>query len=309
MGYTHYWNQLRNFTAAEWQQVSRDVRAILAHAEHRYEIRLCDGAGERGTRPEFYSACIAFNGSGDESHETMSIDLTRPKKQPWQDAAGFGFCKTARKPYDAAVAAVLCYLSAFHLLTDDEATPVYRVSSDGSGRDFLAGLELARQALPRFANRLDIPLGVMEGDRWCGPWINLKTKAYSFDFCIDGYAYVTRTKDGATFRFHSHRTAAEFALLRKEKPIAVEAFGQRSYEGGGPLFQPTGCFEQRRNRALARQQAAALSDLFDFGWDWLGRYGEAGHRPPAFVRPDEMPPLQPAYDLSDLLKEGEPTTA
>jgi len=304
MGYTHYWRQLRSFSAAEWQQMSAEIQTILDHAEHRYGIRLCNGAGDRGTKPEFFPSVIMFNGSGDEAHETFLIDQARPKTEAWQEAVGSGFCKTARKPYDTAVTAVLCYLSAFHLLGDEnECKPLYSISSDGAGRNFMAGLELARQALPRYSNLLDLPRGVLEDDRWCPPWPSLRTPAYSFRFCVDGHAYVTRNKDSAVFRFHSHRAAAEFAMLHNEKPITVKSWAGTSREGGSCLFRPMGAFNERRNRALARQQSEALSDLFGFGPEWMQRFGELGHQPPALVRPDEMPAIEAAYSFADLLKE------
>jgi hypothetical protein len=55
------------------------------------------------------------------------------------------------------VTTVLSYLS-----TVEEN---FSVSSDGCGSDWLAGVEEARRALPRFANVLDIPMDVMREDR------------------------------------------------------------------------------------------------------------------------------------------------
>jgi hypothetical protein len=293
MGYTHCWTIRRDFKPAEWAQVSEDVSKILADAEHRYEIRICDGMGERGTKPVFAADHIMFNGSGDDAHETFVISRTREG----------GFCKTARKPYDCAAAAVLCYLDAFHLLGERETKKVIDVSSDGSGRDFLAGLELARQALPKFGNLIDIPRGVMEDDRWCCPWPDMHTKSYAFVFCVDGYAYVIRRKDKAVFRFHSHVVAAKFAQSYREKTRIVRSSWGTRHEGGKELFRPFGSFDDARIRSLARQQAQALSWLFEpYQSSVRDELGTLGHQPPAFVRPDEFPPIKTAYSFDELLQ-------
>lgn len=312
MGYTHYWSQRRNFTKAEWEQATADIRAILDNAEQRWEIPLANGNGDSASRPEFYPAYLAFNGRGEEdSHETFYLAFTRPKKEPYQDEAGGGFCKTANKPYDTAVTAVLCYLSNFHKMgeLDEERTPVVTVSSDGRGRDFQKGLELARQALPHLDNVLDLPLGVMEYDRWVAPWLHMTTKAYEFRFCVDGYAYVFRLKDGATFRFHTHKDAAEWAESFRERHCYVSGSWSRGREGGGSLFDHSGSYDQARHRSIARQQASALKWLFDYHWtDTAKARGELGHQPPAFVRPGDMLPEleQPnRYYLRDLLKGKE----
>jgi hypothetical protein len=69
--------------------------------------------------------------------------------EDWQSARGGDFTKTARRPYDLAVTAALCYLST----VPDPAA--FTVSSDGHGKDFLDGLAETRRALPHYANILD----------------------------------------------------------------------------------------------------------------------------------------------------------
>jgi hypothetical protein len=51
------------------------------------------------------------------------------------------------------------------------------VGSDGHGKDFLDGLAEARRALPRYANILDIPMGILQDDRWCVPWVLIPEQA------------------------------------------------------------------------------------------------------------------------------------
>lgn len=315
MGYTHYFTQLRDFTAAEWEQAAADIGAILANAQQRWEIPLGNWDGKRGTSPDFTpapNARIAFNGWGDEGHETFSINQRRPTldddEKRWGFTRGAGFTKTARKPYDTAVTAVLCYLSNFHKMgeLDEQRRPILEATSDGRGADFLKGLELARQALPHMGNVLDLPLGVMERDRWCAPWVDVKCKAYTFNFCVDGFAYVTRVKDGETFRFHTHRDAAEWAESFRERTCRVECSWSRlpSQQGGASLFNAMGSFNAARISSIGRQQTAAFRWLFDYHWtDTAKARGELGPKPPAFIRPGQMVEEERRpYSMAELLK-------
>src|SRR5205823_9190589 len=94
---------------------------------------------------------------------------------------GWDFCKTARKPYDLAVTAALSYLCT----VPDPAA--FTASSDGDGKDFLEGLAEARRALPRHANILDIPMEILQSDRWCPPWVSCyESPGYDVKFCVDG---------------------------------------------------------------------------------------------------------------------------
>lgn len=149
MGYTHYWTQKRGFTNLEWQDVVKDLAAIVttaiaegvAIADTHGETRMVgiqidrDGSGR----------WAGFNGFKDESHESFLIEQKR---------GGWNFCKTARKAYDVAVTACLIYLESYH-------PERFSVSSDGTPDDWQAGLALARRALPRLDNVLRIPADVM----------------------------------------------------------------------------------------------------------------------------------------------------
>lgn len=70
---------------------------------------------------------------GEAGHETFYLE-------PGQ--TGFTSCKTAQKPYDVAVVAILC-LAEFY----SEGT--YGVQSDGGPADWEEGLALARQIEPK----------------------------------------------------------------------------------------------------------------------------------------------------------------
>lgn len=216
---------------------------------------------------------IMFNGTeiGDQAYETFAIERVRTRPEWRIDAPlGWSFCKTARKPYDLAVTAVLCYLAT--------VAESHRVSSDGHGRDFLAGLELARQALPRYGSLLDIPWPVLEADRWCAPHIHLQSDRYRVRFCVDARAYVVDADtDVSYYRFISHHEAATWLAGHSEA-------GRHD----GALFDATGWFDERRRAALARAQDRALDALVASGDRAPAALGRS-LQPPAPVRPDQFP--------------------
>jgi len=296
MGYTHYWTQKRDWTPAEWLEVRAEIEAILKFAEHDRGIPLGDGAGDGGTSPEIGDNAIWFNGLGEDAHETMGINRVRPKLDSGQPKNEYGadLCKTARKPYDQVVTACLCYLSS--------VTESHCVSSDGVGSDFLAGLELARQALPRYANVLDLPLGIMEDDRWCHPWVSCKGSGFDVRFCVDGRGYVMRVGKGLeeeiAYAFPTHKALGEFLETHK---TATFKTGGKSVFGSYGVVEPniwkaSGSFDEAREKRIARAQAKVLKTLFPIPPEHQGR-------PPLFVRPNEFPPPANgyAYSLGDLL--------
>ena len=165
MGYTHYWTQTRNLSADEWQQVSEDLQTILTYVEHEQGVPLADRWGEGKTRPEFTADMIGFNGLGEDSHESFYISRKRRAKKSWEGKGNpSDFCKTDRKPYDLAVTACLAYLSTV-------IEGAWSVGTDGSGKDWLNGVEAVRRALPKWGNVVDIPRAILEADRWCPPWV------------------------------------------------------------------------------------------------------------------------------------------
>ena len=112
MGYTRYHHTRINMVTIP-QDFQKDVAAILGAADAA-GIAV---AGPMGTGdPEVSSQKVAFNGSvngaTDESHESFVIDLTG--RDDW------GFTKTARKPYDIVVNAVL-RSAKFHGVVDSYA--------------------------------------------------------------------------------------------------------------------------------------------------------------------------------------------
>jgi hypothetical protein len=158
MGYTHYWTQTRNFTTDEMRDIGDKVRKIIAAAEGmklpytdysgypkpprttEIPVVICGGMGEGD--PEITSERVWFNGQGpDYDHETFGFNARR-KPDDW------GFCKTARKPYDVVVVACLTFLATDY---------GFEVSSDGDHEELQAGVDLCCQALGKdYAHPLTI---------------------------------------------------------------------------------------------------------------------------------------------------------
>lgn len=294
MGYTHYWTQTKSFNVDDWTELSDDIREILNYAENMLGVPLADGMGDAGTRPTFNDKQIQFNGVGDDSHETFTIERKRCKQ--WDGGTlGGDFTKTARKPYDVAVTACLCYLAS--------VAKTHSVSSDGNGSNFLDGLQAARNALPRKANILDIPMDIMKKDRWTGPWINGQYESgFSVRFCVDGHAYVERGDNKEWYRFETHQDLGRF--LDQNKYASFPRGGSTSF-GYYPAHEPniwnsSGSYDQTRQKRIAQAQKKVLRTLFP---------APAGNAipPPAYVRPGDMQRPEASgsfcYSLAELMEK------
>ena len=269
---------------------------------------MANGSGDPGTSPEINNDKIWFNGVGDDSHETFAIYRIRQPRESWQgkDRRGWDFTKTARKPYDPVVVACLCYLSTITRKDDPTThepimgTEVYTVSSDGDGNDFVSGLDLARKALPAKANLLDLPMSIMQADRWCGPWVDAP-KNFEVRFCLDGKGYVLH--HGDSYCFESHVALANFLESTKfaefKKGGTIERWG--TYGRTEPnIWHATGSFDQKRHDRIALAQARVLRQLFPVD-------PACAQDPPAYVRPGAMPANAGrnfCYSVADLLALG-----
>ena len=291
MGFTHTHVQKRSFTKAEWTEVSDHIREILSYVENLLGVPLGDGYGDAGTRPVFTNDQIMFNGIGDDSYETFVISRKRSKEYGLDS-----FTKTERRPYDVAVTACLCYLSSI--------SETHFVTSDGNGSDFVAGLAAARQAVPNKANMLDIPMGVMQADRWTGPWVSVKSDAYQVKFSIDGKGYVNKVKGDAWVCFETHAALATFLFNHRKASFSTEGHTRFGYYGRveNDIWNATGSFDEARHKRIAKAQRAVLAPLFEPGATVKGMTVQ---RPLAFVRPGELPRPEETgtfcYSLSDLL--------
>lgn len=314
MGYTHYWNQERNIPKKDWAKIVEDVRAILKYGEHDCGIALANGMGEGGTSPLIDDERISFNGVGEGSHETFYITrkISTEPEYPGQ-RTDWGFCKTAQKPYDQVVVACLCYLSTVtrreHPTTHDPVigSEAWSVSSDGKGHELLNGLDLARKALPRVANHLDLPMDVMKSDRWCAPWVRVNgggggctaNKTFDVNFCIDGKGYVQRLRTGESYCFETHHALARFLDKTKFASFATggsTGFGRYGREEPN-IWNASGSFDAARHNRIKRAQEKVLKTLFPVD-------PACAQQPPAYARPGDMPDnagREFCYSLNDLL--------
>ena len=125
MGYTHYFRQERHATDKEWFALCSDFTKLRASAlitTHVFPIqREYDDAAEVVINSEE----IRFNGIGEDGHETMLM---------MSKGDGFQFCKTAEKPYDEAVKALL-------ILAHHHAPGCWSIQSDGGLTDWQPTLD------------------------------------------------------------------------------------------------------------------------------------------------------------------------
>lgn len=124
MGFTHYWHRPGILSLDIFKQFSKDAHNLALACE----IPIAKDYDEPTEPPIFNEDVVRFNGIGDDGHETFSIPRVM-KKSSWQTPDEYGrlfdFCKTARKPYDTLVCAVLI---AFKYHFEDQV----EISSDGN---------------------------------------------------------------------------------------------------------------------------------------------------------------------------------
>jgi hypothetical protein len=132
MGYTHYYTKTGTSTedARLFEMFMNGARTIIEYATTVDKIQLADGMGNNLGGWECTKEDVWFNGYGPDSHETFNWSL---------DSSGFGFTKTARKPYDAVVTACLIHLY-------DVYGDLVSIGSDGSWSEWSDGARLYRNA-------------------------------------------------------------------------------------------------------------------------------------------------------------------
>lgn len=101
MGYTHYWT---DFGGADTLPTEA-VRLIKQVTDQAYRQGLIQREHDDSRPPRVAAQEVRFNGVGEEGHETFRYS-TSPGDE-------IGFCKTARKPYDAVVMRVLLILGYY----------------------------------------------------------------------------------------------------------------------------------------------------------------------------------------------------
>lgn len=125
MGYTHYWTQDVKATDEQFSKFTDDFKTIVSDSD------LLQREYDNNDPVDINNDFVAFNGIGDEGHETMFFE---------NGGLDFNFCKTARKPYDTHVTAALILLK--HHLTDD-----IHISSDGNTEDWQPAMDLINEKL------------------------------------------------------------------------------------------------------------------------------------------------------------------
>lgn len=130
MGYTHYMRRKAGNpgSAQQFYALAMDAKKIISLAlEDGLIIQGPDGTGD----PEFNEAYFAFNGDASTSHDYETFFWAgNAVLHPILDSEEilFSFCKTAYRPYDRVVGAVL--LRAKSVYQD-----LFQLSSDGDLSD------------------------------------------------------------------------------------------------------------------------------------------------------------------------------
>ena len=143
MGYTHYWRRPRKNAGSAYMfgLLALDAKKIIAQAEQD-GIRIRNGHGEG--EPEFNEARFGINGDAsafsddgrDLAHESFIWEgIPSISEHRKDEPETFDFCKTAHKPYDAVITAILIRAKQIY------GSCVY-ISSDGKWGEWQAGREL-----------------------------------------------------------------------------------------------------------------------------------------------------------------------
>lgn len=136
MGYTHYWERdVSKSNAEQYGKLALDAKKIVEYAISK-DIAIADWGGEVLNGDEWNEGRFAFNGYRAESHESFiwQAQVAEPSYMT-NEGYSFDFCKTAYKPYDCVVTAILCR-AKYHY--GDSV----KISSDGNWADWQSGRDL-----------------------------------------------------------------------------------------------------------------------------------------------------------------------
>ena len=147
MGYTHYLYRAPELPASDFTAFAAEARTLLRDIEAMLVRDHGTGlAGPLGTGPVIVTdERVSFNGAEPSDYETCHIArVLRAGDYPSVDDDGraFSFCKTAYKPYDAAVTAI-------YALAIDHFGAKVAVDSDGGAEAIEEGRLLASKLLGR----------------------------------------------------------------------------------------------------------------------------------------------------------------
>ena len=143
MGYTHYTYRPRKNAGSAYMfgKLALDAKTICDYANAN-GIRIRNGNGEG--EPEFTEFYFSINGDAsaftsegrDLAHESFYW-AGIPTQSEWRkdEPDFFEFCKTAYKPYDAVVTAILIRAKTIY-------GSCVRISSDGEWQEWQAGRDM-----------------------------------------------------------------------------------------------------------------------------------------------------------------------
>ncbi|MDP2949233.1 MAG: hypothetical protein Q8P22_06820 [Chloroflexota bacterium] len=124
MGYTHYWSHDEELDHPALSRALADVGKVVRAVQDRgIVLRGPGGTGE----PDLTGFGVAFNGDAAQGEDYESFSFPNQGEIAPEAGQFWAFCKTARRPYDLAVCAVL-------LVFKHHLGGQMRVSSDG-GRE------------------------------------------------------------------------------------------------------------------------------------------------------------------------------
>lgn len=133
MGYTHSWSH-DEIPKSTWnRKVMPVTNALIAMAEHE-GIHLVFEFDEPDRRPEVTDSSIYFNGGNGEHGETFVLQRHNKSK--------FRFCKTARRPYDQVVVAILRFIELI--------TSKFEFGSDGDDNEMRDGEDMLLKCLNEY---------------------------------------------------------------------------------------------------------------------------------------------------------------
>jgi hypothetical protein len=136
MGYTHYWKITERLDKDwdKWTSFLPDAMKIMSYAEAKLDIPLADAFGETKGDEQISLSGVSMNGYAENSHDSFVLS---------PEVTEFDFCKTAQKPYDTVVTAIL-------VLAKETFGEAIEVSTDGELEDWNDGLYLYEKSLNRF---------------------------------------------------------------------------------------------------------------------------------------------------------------
>lgn len=133
MGYSHYFENKQDCPPEDWEKITDAFKRLQTTAIINNDPLLIQEESDRTSAPGVDETGIWFNGIEDDGHETFHLTCV--------GSGRFNSCKTARKPYDRVVVAVLCLANFF-------APGVWDIGSDGTDYQWQDGLALARTVEP-----------------------------------------------------------------------------------------------------------------------------------------------------------------